>query len=358
MKQTTSVIRDSLITIFILCASFFLALIIQKVFRAEALIPALFVLSVFLTSTITNGYIYGIISTLFSVLAVNFAFTFPYFKLNFTIQENLVSAIIMLIITLLTCGFTTRLKHSEAIKAESEKERMRANLLRAISHDLRTPLTAIYGASSALIENRTHLSDVQKERMLCGIKEDAQWLSRLVENLLSITRLDNGNVKLIKTPTALDELIDSVLVKFKKRYPNQKVAITLPAELVVVPMDATLIEQVLLNILENAVQHASGMTELSLKVFTLSDKAVFEIQDNGCGISEERMKNIFSGGYTGTDKTDSPVDSTRNNAGIGLSVCATIIRAHGGDIKAENLKTGGCIFRFILDVEEDEHGEQ
>jgi len=114
-------------------------------------------------------------------------------------------------------------------------------------------------------------------------------------------------------------------------------------------MDALLIEQVLINILENAVQHAEGMTSLKFKVFTISGKAIFEIKDNGCGIPEEKLKDIFSGAYTTYCDMS---DNKKNNAGIGLSVCASIIKAHGGDIKAENSKDGGCVFRFILNMED------
>ena len=104
---------------------------------------------------------------------------------------------------------------------------MRANLLRAVSHDLRTPLTTIYGASSSIIDNYEKFNDTQKMQMLTGIKEDSEWLISIVENLLSITRIDNGNVKLLKTPTVLEELIDAVILKFKKRY-HKKGEIDLP----------------------------------------------------------------------------------------------------------------------------------
>ena len=178
----------------------------------------------------------------------------------------------------------------------------------------------------------------------------------MVENLLSITRIDSGKIKIIKTPTVLDELIDSVMLKFRKRYPGQEVSLELPEEIVVIPMDATLIEQVLINLLENAVLHAQGMTELSLQVFTLGNQAIFEIRDNGCGIDEERLKHIFSGYMEAADNTS---DSQKRNSGIGLSVCATIIRAHGGDISAVNRKSGGSCFRFTLNIEEGtEHDEQ
>lgn len=348
-KKLKRIIKDSLVTALILLMCLFMCFAIHWFDDANSLIPSIFVLGAFLTSVVTDGYVFGIFAALASVLAVNFAFTFPFFAFDFTIPENIISAGILLVITMITCSLTTKIKHQEAIKAESEKERMRANLLRAISHDLRTPLTTIYGSSSALLDNYGEFSDEQNIKMLSGIKQDADWLSRMVENLLSITRLDSGDMKIIKSETVLDELIDSILVKFAKRYPDVDVEVDIPAEFVTISMDALLIEQVAINILDNAVQHAEGMTELSFKVFTDGGKAVFEISDNGCGISKERLKNLFTGVFPAES---SPPDGTKNNAGIGLSVCSSIIRAHGGEISAENLKRGGCLFRFTLDMED------
>ena len=119
----------------------------------------------------------------------------------------------------------------------------------------------------------------------------------------------------------------------------------------VIPMDAILIQQVLINILENAVQHAKGMVHLELKVFLVADKAVFEVQDDGCGIPEEKLKSVFYGSHEAYEVSS---DCKRSNAGIGLAVCATIIKAHGGKIKAENKKNGGALFRFYLDMEKEQ----
>ena len=263
---------------------------------------------------------------------------------------NMISAIIMIVIAILTSTLTTQIKRHEAMKAEGEKERMRANLLRAVSHDLRTPLTTIYGSAATLLENRDTLEEEQQTKILQGIKEDSEWLVRMVENLLSITRIDSGNVKIIKTPIVLEELIDSVIVKFRKRYPDFDITLDLPEDIVVIPMDAMLIEQVIVNILENAIQHAEGMTELMLRVFVLGKQAIFEIKDNGCGISKEKLPYIFSGYY---ENKEEPSDGQKRNTGIGLSVCKTIIKAHGGEISAENIKGGGAVFRFTLDTEEE-----
>ena len=346
-------LTDILLTVLILAASFGIGILFQKIDVWEQ-ITTLFTFSVFLISLITDGYLYGVISASASVFIINYTFTYPYFNMDFSTSASIISAIIMLIIAILTSAFTTKMKEWQRMKAEGEKERMRANLLRAISHDLRTPLTTIYGASSSIVANYDKLNDTQKIQMVSGIKEDSEWLIRMVENLLSITRIDSGAVQLIKTPTVLEELINSVILKFKKRYPEQKVDIDIPYEVIMIPMDAILIEQVIVNILENAVHHAGDFTKLSLKVFTIDKKAIFEITDNGSGISHEKLDRIFMG-YN--DKAEDTSDTRSRNAGIGLSVCATIVKAHGGDITAENAKEGGATFRFSL-LTEDASDEQ
>ena len=342
-------LRDSCISVLILTLTAFASVILQYILSIGEHITTVFVFAVFIISLCTEGYFFGIFSAFLSMIAINFAFTFPYLAFNFTIPENFISALVMITISILTSTLTTRLKKWQAMRAEAEKEKMRANLLRAVSHDLRTPLTTIYGSSSAILEDYGGFTDDQKRRMIFGIKEDTEWLIRIVENLLSITKIDSANVKVIKSSTVLEELIDSVIMKFKKRYPDQRVSIDLPEELVIIPMDALLIEQVLVNILENAVQHATGMTRLDLRVFLESGRAVFEIADDGCGIERDRLDKIFTGYY---DDRKAPSDGGRRNAGIGLSVCDTIIKAHGGSISAENLPEGGAVFKFSLNTEE------
>lgn len=145
-------------------------------------------------------------------------------------------------------------------------------------------MTSIYGSGSAIIENYDSLSREQHLKLLGEMKEDAEWLIRMVENLLSVTRIDGEKVSVVKTPTVLEELIDIVLVKFRKRCPQQEVEVEIPEEFVSIPMDAMLIEQVLINILENAVDHAKGMTSLKLEVSLGNNMARFCISDNGCGI--------------------------------------------------------------------------
>ncbi len=352
MKNGTKYIIDGMKMISILAGAFLLCLILETKFSAETVPPAVMAMAVFFVSRFTDGFVYGIIASLLSVLVLNFAFAFPYFAFNFSIPENIISAVIMLVITAMTSTITSQLKWQERVRAESINEKMRGNLLRAVSHDLRTPLTTIYGSSSAIVQNYEHLSEDQVVQLADGIREDARWLIGMVENILSITRIDNDGVKLVKTSTVLEELIDSVLTQFKKRYPDQKVNVSIPEEFTSIPMDAVLIEQVLMNLLENAVQHAKGMSVLELHVFVLGEKAVFEVQDDGCGIEKERMKGLFQDYFA---VKDTPVDNQKRSMGIGLAVCASIIKAHGGVITAENRKEGGCCIRFALELEETEN---
>ena len=341
--------RDTATAIAVLAVFFLISLAVQTIFDTQALIPPLFVLAVFLIAMLTDGYGFGVAAALISVLAVNYAFTFPYFSFCFTIQENVISAIILLIVTLATSTLSTMSKKQKEIKLRAEKERIRADLLRAVSHDLRTPLAAIYGASSTVSENYLALSDAQKLDMLKGIQTESQWLIRMVENLLSITRIDNSNVSLHKSSVVLEELVDAVLAKFKKNYPQQTVTLRMPEDFLVLSADPILIQQVLVNLLENAVLHATGMTRLALDIYTKENTAVFEVSDDGCGIEKEKLKNIFTGSYMAEDTL---YDNQKRCMGIGLSVCSAIIHAHGGEISAENLKKGGAMFRFSLLLEE------
>ncbi len=351
MNNKRQILTDGLETVLILMATFVVNLLLQEWFQNRTMSSMIFVLGVFLVAWRSQGYFWGIAASLISVLAVNWAFTYPYWAFDLISPECISAAVIMLVVATMTSTLTTRLKRQEKLKAEAEKERMRGNLLRAVSHDLRTPLTSIYGASSAMIESFDDIPREKQLKMLGDIRSDAQWLNRMVENLLSVTRVDADKVRLSKHETVLEELIDALLVKFRKHYPNQKVIVEIPDEFVVIPMDAMLIEQVLMNLLENAVFHAGPMEHLWLRVQIKGSKAVFTVEDDGCGISESRLNNLFSGVL----ESEAPADSSRSSMGIGLSVCRTIIKAHGSDIRAANRPQGGASFRFVLEMEENSY---
>ena len=352
MTRSQNLWKSFVILISVLGIAFVVSMRLQEIVPSQQLVSMLFVLAVFLISLMTQGYFWGILASILSVLIDNFVFAYPYFAFDFISTENLIAALVLLIVAVCTGTLTQQLKEQERIKAEAEKEKMRGNLLRAISHDLRTPLTTIYGSTSVLIENYDSLPKEQQIRLLTQVREDADSLIRMVENLLSVTRVNEETVRINKTPTVLEELIDAALLKFSKHYPAQEVQVIIPDDFISIPMDAMLIQQVLINILENAVTHARGMTKLQLRVSTSGDNAVFEIMDNGCGIPRDRLEHLFTGQLYGRE---TPGDDRRHGMGIGLSVCSTIIKAHGGEITAENIRNGGACFRFTLEMEKENH---
>lgn len=354
MTEKKRFLSDGVFMLVMLVSAYCVNMALKMVYKTETMIPMIFVLGVFIVSWKTQGYFWGVVDSFLSVLAVNYAFTYPYYEFDLITPECLSSAIVMLIVAFLTGMMTTQVKKQEQMKAEAEKERMRGNLLRAVSHDLRTPLTAIYGSCTAMLDNYDEVSDEQRKKLLTDMCTEAKWLVRMVENLLSITRVDAEHVRLAKKDTVLEELIDAVLIKFQKHFPDQSVTVDIPDEFISIPMDAMLIEQVLVNLLENAVDHAIGMEHLELCVQISGKEAVFRVIDDGCGIARDKIDHLF----LGMPEKTHDADKNRRNMGIGLSVCNAIVRAHGGTIRAFNRREGGAEFVFTLKMEEDSSGEQ
>lgn len=341
---------DALVSLGILLCTTLLCIFLQRLDKGDEFTSMLFILAVFLIARCTDGYACGILASLLSVLAVNFAFTYPYFAFNFTLAGYPLAVVCMLAVAIVTSALTTRIKRQSQIQMEADREKLRGNLLRAVSHDLRTPLTSILGASSVLLENGEDLNEGQHKKLASDIHQDALWLISMVENLLSVTRISGADgAKIVKSQQAVEEVVAASVAKFRKNNPDLHVWVRVPDVLLLVPMDPILIGQVLGNLLENAARHGETVTEIGLEVRTQANLVVFEIADNGVGISADRMVHLFDGfgkhTATGTDG--------KRDLGIGLSVCETIVRAHGGNIMAENKKTGGAVFRFTLPMEED-----
>lgn len=222
-----------------------------------------YVLAVLLISRFTSGYLFGLIAAVLGVIGVNYVFTYPYMAFNFTISGYPLTMFTFLVVSLVTSTLTTKTKEQDRLRMENEKVKMRADLLRSVSHDIRTPLTSIMGATSAILENPA-LSPAEQQSLLVDVRDDAQWLIRVVENLLSITRIGNESAKITKEPEAAEEVLDEAVRKFRKRFPAVSVEVHVPDELLLVPMDAILIMQVLSNLMENAVFHGGTTTHIAL----------------------------------------------------------------------------------------------
>ena len=347
-------IYDLLLTAAILAMATVLCTLLRRIDDGSGYVNLIFVLAVATISRWTEGYFWGIFSAVSGVLLVNYVFTYPYWEFNFTITGYPFTFLAMLTVSMMISAMNTQIKKQERLRIETEKEAVRANLLRAMSHDIRTPLTSIVGNTAAILENEDSFSPEQKRRLLEDVNEDAQWLIRMVENLLSITRMSGGQAKIEKDCEAAEEIVGVSVSKFTKRFPAIKVSIEVPDEVLMVPMDATLIQQVLLNLMENAVLHGESTTELRLSVEHIGDEACFTVSDNGLGIPRERLATLFDGSLSGEKSGGFDM---KKNMGIGLSVCQTIVKAHGGRITAENRPEGGAQFRFYLPLKEEKEDE-
>lgn len=239
----------------------------------------------------------------------------------------------------------------QKFKMDVESERVKGNLLRAISHDLRTPLTSILGATSTILDNETILDSSVKRELLQNIYEDTSWLIHTVENILSITRIDDGRIEIRKNMEAVEEIIGEAVSRIRKLSTNHTIIINIPEDLIMIPMDGMLIEQVLINLIDNAIKYTPYGSTIEVKVYEVNHKVVFEVSDNGDGIKEENIDIIFKRFYSHAMNND----HEKRGTGLGLAICKSIITAHGGEISAFNNFSGGATFRFILDNKEQSH---
>lgn len=347
--------RDLILTMLLLGAAACVCFLLRQIDEAGNFTTLIFVLAVAVISRFTEGYFWGIFSALFGVVCVNYVFTYPFWAFNFTITGYPLTFLSMLAVSVIISAMNTKIKKQERLRAEAERETMRANLLRGMSHDIRTPLTSIVGNTAAILENGDSLTKEQQRELLHDVNEDAQWLIRMVENLLSITRISGEQTQIRKEYEAAEEIMAAAVHKFEKRFKDEvRITVSVPEELLLVPMDATLIQQVLMNLMENAVLHGEKTTEIELRVEQCGDEACFTVSDNGAGIAKDRLATLFDGTLTGERSGSFDM---KKNMGIGLSVCRTIVRAHGGSITAENRPEGGAQFRFYLPIKEENENE-
>ncbi len=333
--------QDAITMLLLHLSALLICLYLGRLGYVEDTAPVIFVLAVFLTGFFTDGYLWSLLGSLLSVFVVNYFFTEPYSELSFSGPGYPITFVTLFAVGILTGTMTVRSRDQQRLRAENEKERTRGNLLRAVSHDLRTPLTAISGAINTVLEQQETLPQEKQRELLLNAEEEANWL------------IGDGETRLITQPEAVEEIMASAAAKFRRRYPDFSVKVKAPDELLMVPMDATLMEQVLLNLLENAALHGKNATSILLTACRSNNKAEIRVEDNGVGLDSHHMENVFDGIRTRSEQTG----SDRRNMGIGLTVCRTIVNAHGGQISAANRPQGGACFCITLPIEEDESVE-
>lgn len=367
------VLRNLLITLFFLCGAYLVSSILIGHTGAENNSALVFVLSVVVISYLTDGYLYGFAASLFGGFCINYFFMFPYRAFSLSYAGYPVAMVSMVAISGVVCALTTRVKllakeaisreqktkalyelneklneEKTAIQLEAARETIRGNILRAVSHDLRTPLTAISGAAAVLLSSEEVKNSEKNLSLVQDIKSDADSLIAMVENLLSITKIRDGTMPLNKREEMLEEVAGDALLTIRRRFPDYTVTLDLSDDILYLPMEPMLIKQVIVNLLENAIRHSGDREGIRLHLFRQEDWAVVEVRDHGKGISQEVSQAVQSGRHLANDLSG---DSSRG-MGIGLSVCQSIIKVHNGFFAAGNDPSGGAVFRFGLPMEE------
>ena len=367
--------RNLFTTLLFLCAAYLVSDTLIGHTGAENNSALVFVLSVMFISLLTNGYFYGLIASLVGAFCINYFFMFPYHAFSLSYSGYPVAMVSMTLISGVVCALTSRVKlqaveamkreqdtkalyelnaklneEKAAIQLEAARETIRSNILRSVSHDLRTPLTAISGAAAVLLSSEEPRSE-KDVSLLNDIKNDAEALTTMVENLLSITRIQDASVPLKKREEMLEEVAGDALLTIRRRFPDFPIALNLSEDILYLPMEPMLIKQVIVNLLENAIRHSGDREHIQLHLFRQDDWAVVEVRDRGRGISPEVSRAVQSG----RQLTDNLSGDSSRGMGIGLSVCQSIIKAHNGFFAAGNAPEGGAVIRFGLPMKESDH---
>lgn len=238
----------------------------------------------------------------------------------------------------------------QAAELETQREQLRANLLRAISHDLRTPLTGISGNAGVLMEKSFSLDESKKQEMYRSIYDDAMWLINLTENLLSITRIENGAMPLRRGAELIDDIFHEALSHIDRQAAEHEIRVELADDMLMANMDARLVVQVMINIVNNAIKYTPEGSYICLSAKKENSMVRIEIADNGPGISDEAKQRLFDMFYTAN--TSSAGADSRRGLGLGLSLCKSIVEAHGGSIAVHDNQPHGAVFSFTLPLEE------
>ena len=351
-RRTHSIIRDGGRAAGILIAATLVGLLFSGLKIPEANIIAVYILGVLIISIITSSWMYSFLASVISVLAFNFLFTIPRFTLRAYDPSYPVTFGIMFLVALITGSLASRMKayarESAQAAMQIEKEQLRADLLRSISHDLRTPLTSISGNASNLLSNENEFSQETRMQIYGDIYDDSMWLIKLVENLLSVTRIEDGRMDLRMSAELMDEVIAEAMRHTDRNRDGRKIEVSSDEEFILGKMDARLIVQVVINLVDNAVKYTPEGAQIRIHTGKKDGMVVVSVSDTGPGIPDEQKSKVFDMFYTGTNRAA----DGRRSLGLGLGLCRSIIRAHGGEIWVSDNKPQGAVFTFTLPAEE------
>lgn len=321
---------------------------------AESAIITVYILGSLLVAVLTDKTRYWTFSSVAAVLLFNCLYAEPRFTLLYYDPRHTVTMLMLLLASLLAGGLTQtfrrRMQDKTAADVAAQSERLRADLLRSVSHDLRTPLTGISGDAQILLSKGAEMSGETRTQLYQHIYDNSEWLISMVENILFVTRLDNANQEIGLQTELLAELVDEALQHVSKKSADHIITRQVEDEMQLVTVDANMIIRVIVNLVNNAIKHTQSGSHIIVSAFCRDeDTAVVEVADDGpgLGLAAERVFDMFYS-TPGTEAGEP------HGMGLGLALCKSIVKAHGGEIYCHENMPHGAVFGFTLQTEKME----
>lgn len=354
-QSPITVLKESVLCLIVLAVATLMGYAFKAFSLTDTDIIMLYIIAVLVISIITSRILYCLISSIVCVTLFNFLFTYPEFSLSAHGAGYPVTFITMFITAFIAGSLANKLKRNTQIAKQNAKEKeeaallaqneqLRANMLRSISHDLRTPLTSISGNASTLISAGSTLDEDAKQQIYTDIYSESMWLIGLVENLLYATRIEDGKMQLRLSVEILDDLVSEAAKHTQRTHPKRIINVEMRDEIIPVVADANLVVQVIINLIDNAVKYSDENSPVTVRVKKETDFAVIAVADFGVGIPESERSKVFDMFYTGGNRSS----DSRRSLGLGLSLCKSIVSSHGGTITVSDNNPKGTVVSFTL----------
>ena len=354
-----SVLKDFGISLIILAAATIAGYLFKLGGLTDSNIIMLYIIAVLVISILTSKIYYCLGSSIVGVLVFNYLFTYPEFSFSAHDAGYPVTFLTMFITALIAGTLANKLKRNTLIAEQNAREKeeaallaqneqLRANMLRTISHDLRTPLTTISGNASTLISGGTALDETARQQIYTDIFSESMWLIEMVENLLYATRIEDGRMQLNISVEILDDIVQEAVRHTERTHPKRNIIVDMLDEIIPVMADANLIVQVIVNLMDNAVKYSDENSDVTVTVRRENAYAVISVSDHGTGISDDEKEKVFDMFYTGGSRSS----DSRRSLGLGLALCRSIITSHGGTISVSDNIPNGTVVSFTLPIGE------
>ena len=351
-KEEVHVARDTLVTLALQALAVACAMALDALGFSEATVVIVFVLGVLLTALCTTRTAFCLAAAGLSIMCFNFFLVDPRFSFRIEGADVPGTITVMFVVASIASYLVAQMRRSERASAEAQllaqNEQLRADLLRSVSHDLRTPLTAISGNADMLLDPGVELEDRERRAIAQSIKDDASWLTGVVQNLLAVTRLEDGHVALEGDVELVCDVVEEALRHVSPDVRHHELTYVPAEEVLLARMDAQVMVQVVVNLVNNAVVHTPAGSSIRVEVGREGAFATVTVADDGPGIADADKPYVFESFYT----AGGAANDGRRGIGLGLSLCKSVVEAHGGELRLKDASPHGAVFAFTLPLEE------